>query len=1199
MQAVSPKLSTLDPHTDGTAHLTFSPDGRFLYTTGEEGYMRIFDATPDGGQEGKIVDGGFDDGATCVTASENYWCASSADGSVVVMSAGSDELVRALTRCTVPVRSARFDHKGKWIVVASDEVVIKVINSANPTQAYVLTGHKKGVRDATWSPDDTLITSTDQDGELRVWEIGDGEPTCIHVFDNLVFAAAPELGLPMAAAWHPSGKYFVVVSKDNELVIINRDGWVRDGSFSSPNGHTSQICALAWSKNGKYLVSAGKSDNVIVWSESTRKPVIWTKTSHQVTDIAFHPTPIVNSIAWIDNGGHLHQWADAIPSHLPDPSLVPISRQRDRSESVAASTTSSVAAPKRKSKSSAFVDDQASGEDLGDGDDDDDEEDLDDPTNAGLAAMEREEWIDDDLGGDDAFAMIDEPQPRRLNAAGEWVKDSSRGGGGGGGAEPYVSSYLSSSKGQDPFQPGATPVRDRKRYLAFNLTGNISVIEREDENIVTVSLHDTSQNQSFHFNDSFKYSLGAIGELGCIFACRSSGDSPATIFYRPYDSWSKVTEWQYPLSTGENPIALAVGGMADQDEELSIAGTGTVVVATDKGYLRFFTGSGIQKRVEHFDEVVAMAASKDWLLVVHRSGPVVEGKQLLDYLVLDMDSFETVQRGKIPIRKGATLSWIGFSDEQIPAIYDSTGVLSLLDLSRHPNQGKWLVALEMHDMARREGKDETYWPIGVTEKHVNAIILKGKETFPGFPTPLFQDLDLQFPLLRQDVSQGQLEEKYARETMFIANRRDGASPDDYVLKSSLSRQELEADKHLLKIIQTACKGENQHAAFDATLMLSQPASLAAAGKIAAFFHLPALEERIARAAEEKSGTRDLDDSNKRELKWTHRVDERVIPNATDAARQSSAGWFSSMPTASTPRAVSTYTSAAAASRRIPPTAPSSRERKRALQDDVTFDGSDDFEHDEVMHGGDGDGYDSQDEQVASPKMMYKSEGEGMDDGEQEEEEPETVMAPPPIAAPRVKPANPFAKKVVPKGPPAASDKKSAKAKDVKAKEVKAKDGKTKDVKRTNSFFDRVDEGPKTKAKGTKAAAKSAPGVDANQRMLSFAAVDSVPAPKKRKTSPDAPAPKKALSAFGAGIQKIVAEGAGREDTPAEDGMDEDPAGSLPAVVEEEEELELEDTQVDESQPVLKPVENTPVVEKEKNDGVSKLAQFRAPAQTVA
>ena len=134
-----------------------------------------------------------------------------------------------------------------------------------------------------------------------------------------------------------------------------------------------------------------------------------------------------------------------------------------------------------------------------------------------------------------------------------------------------------------------------------------------------------------------------------------------------------MSEWQYALSAGENAVALAVGGLAEpsDSDELSIAGTGTVVVATDKGYLRFFTGSGIQRRVEHFDEVVSMAASKDWLLVIHRSGPVIEGKQLLEYAVVDMDSFETVQRGKVPIKKGATLKWIGFSDEQVCLFFHS------------------------------------------------------------------------------------------------------------------------------------------------------------------------------------------------------------------------------------------------------------------------------------------------------------------------------------------------------------------------------------------------------------------------------------------------------------------------------------------------------------------------------------------------
>lgn len=115
---------------------------------------------------------------------------------------------------------------------------------------------------------------------------------------------------------------------------------------------------------------------------------------------------------------------------------------------------------------------------------------------------------------------------------------------------------------------------------------------------------------------------------------------------------------------------------------------------------------------------------------------------------------------------------------QIPVMYDSTGLLSLLDRSRRPRQGRWVPALDMSQLARKQGKQESYWPIGVTEQHVHVIILKvrsssihrrrweadpvssqGSEKEPHFPTPLFQEIDLQFPLLRLDAAQGQLEEQ--------------------------------------------------------------------------------------------------------------------------------------------------------------------------------------------------------------------------------------------------------------------------------------------------------------------------------------------------------------------------------------------------------------------------------------------------------
>ncbi|KAM0747338.1 hypothetical protein T439DRAFT_350138 [Meredithblackwellia eburnea MCA 4105] len=1215
MLVINPSISTILPHSLGNSYLAFSPDGKFMYTTGDEGYVRIFDSSSTGTLNDPKTVTHFEDPVTSVSTSKDFWVASCENGDVDMFSAGQEELARRITRCSLPVRSARFDSKGKWIAITSDELIVKLIDAANPDNFFNVTGHRKGLRDATWSPDGSLLTSTDSDGEIRVWQTGKGEPTCIHTFENIVSSGSVEDALPMGAAWHPSGHFFVIVNKDNEILIINREGWTRGATFSgNAVSHTSPITALAWSPNGLYLVTVGKDDHIIVWKTATRQPVVWVKTpKHQVTNISFHPSSGANALAWVDNNGHLSRWSEVLPENEADPSFIRREREaseRARSESVA---------PTRKFKSSKpanMFDEEADADDLGD--DDDGMRSMDDDK-IGHEGEEDEfghldqGWIDDDLGMGD-YDDLDQPppMPRKIGqSVNDWKREVASGGGSGGkynsGAGGSSSSYLTSSKGQDPFQPGATPLKDRKRYLAFNMTGIIHAIEREDENIYTVEFHDQSAHLGFHFKDPYVYDFAAIGELGAVFASKSTSLAPARIYYRPYDSWSRAEPWEIKLANGESPVAIAVGGIPDplDEDEMSIAGSGSVVVATNAGYLRFFSGSGIQKRVEHFDDgddVVAMSASRDWLLVVSRNGPAIGAKQNLNFSIIDLDTFETVQQGRVPmpVKEKATLKWIGFTDEQIPALYNSAGVLSLLDKSRHPGQGKWLVALEMHHLARREDKQESYWPIGVTDKNVNVIILKGLEQYPGFPTPIFQEIPLQFPLLRQDVQQGQLEEVYAREMMFIANRRDGVDAEDFTLKATIARQELDTDKHLLKLIQTACKAENLRAALDATLMLSQPNSLEAAKKIAAFFSLPALEERIERVTEEKSGLRQAQDQHKRELKWAHRVDDRVIPYASDARNNSSANWFNSAPPSSFASTVAPRMSSVAPS----------RERTRVMREETTF-GNEELESDETMVG---DGYTSPEEMVRSPKRMRSEEGDEDVDMADEQESMPPPIAPAPVAAPK-KASNPFAKKpAAPKPPPSTTNPFASK-----------KGGKANDVKRSHSFLHRVEGTAPPKAKGKKAAAIPAskpparsgekqttlfglpPGQPAlkekgKKRKAGSGDEEETPAPTAKKVSSKPPpasavqslAPRKELPRDGEEFEES------QETQPVEESQQVE---SQLELVQEQEETQEEESQLEETQMEETQVEDTPSqIEKENTnptagggDGLSKLAQFRATA----
>jgi hypothetical protein len=61
---------------------------------------------------------------------------------------------------------------------------------------------------------------------------------------------------------------------------------------------------------------------------------------------------------------------------------------------------------------------------------------------------------------------------------------------------------------------------------------------------------------------------------------------------------------------------------------------------------------------------------------------------------------------------------------KLPAMYDSNGVLSILDRFRRPTQARWVPALDTNTLARRKGKEESYWPVGVSEKEMWCIILK-------------------------------------------------------------------------------------------------------------------------------------------------------------------------------------------------------------------------------------------------------------------------------------------------------------------------------------------------------------------------------------------------------------------------------------------------------------------------------------------
>ncbi|EGG01585.1 uncharacterized protein MELLADRAFT_78983 [Melampsora larici-populina 98AG31] len=787
-----------------------------------------------------------------------------------------------LARSSLASRCVRFSRDYKKVAVCSDELIIKIIDVAQPLKCQLLTGHTRSTKSLAWSPTSDLLISSSCDGTLRIWKTStienDDEPECIQTIANIIPSITPEELTTIEAVWHPSGDYFIVPTRDEGLAVfeanpqgqsweqrrvVKRHPTSSNKLPSTLQDHKASLTSMAFSPNGIYLATGFMDGLLIIWDVRQWQYVCHVKEDQveSVTSICWKPNG--NALVFGEHQGQIVTWNEVIFSHRDHPSN-PLKH--------ANSSTNRSFPPGRDHGLSSNL-------------------------------MEPEEFdIHSDELDDDAWA-IDEAPRAGVQSTSDHISRVSR----------YSKSSASHRKPmgdasrQAPFQCGATRIRlqsgssgSQRRYMAFNSIGLVHALEKDMENSVTVDFHDQGKRPRYHFTDRSLFSLCSMSELGVAFASRSnkSGTGESLIRYDPYESWAtegmsfaqlgEITasnggSWQYSLPQGESVTCLACGGATQEHEDFGsdgITGSGSVIVGTDKGYVRFFKGSGIQSYLWNLgQQIISLACSNEWVFVVHRS--LLDSSSSLHYTMMDTDTFEIIQEGLMPLSNEQTiLTWIGFTAQHsIPACFTSAGVLSFLDKARRPKQGRWVPVLDTNDLPKSDGHlQRVYWPIGVSESQISCIILKGGETQPGFPTPIVQEIDLQMPLVRMDESQGQLEESHLRGSLLYNHHSDLTSTDDYSTKVNLDFQKVELDKQLLKLMQSSCNhtpAPQLQRALDYANLLMNMNSLEAASKMSKYFNLIGLEDRITKVKESKE-LQASTDPNKRISKYAHLEDYNII-----------------------------------------------------------------------------------------------------------------------------------------------------------------------------------------------------------------------------------------------------------------------------------------------------------------------------------
>ena len=347
-------------HLNGVNSVAFSPDGKFLASTGDAGETLLVwdvstalntrlmqpDATPRvlAGHEGLVWSVAF-------SPDGKFLASGGMDMTVRIWDMSQpDASPRVLTGYKNWIWSVAFSPDGKFLASGDDDNTVLVWNLAQPDAAPLgLVGHEGAVSSVAFSPDGTHLASGSWDKTVRVWDLTqpDAAPRILAGYEGAVSSVvfSPDgtrlasgswdktvrvwdLTQPVAAphvltghndevhcvAFSPDGK--ILASGDNDQTIrlwdisMGIDTELTQSAVTSRvlAGHENTVTSMAFSPDGKFLASGGDDHTVRLWdmTHPTGVPLVLTGHNDGVRSIAFSPNH--NLVASGGEDNIVHVW---------------------------------------------------------------------------------------------------------------------------------------------------------------------------------------------------------------------------------------------------------------------------------------------------------------------------------------------------------------------------------------------------------------------------------------------------------------------------------------------------------------------------------------------------------------------------------------------------------------------------------------------------------------------------------------------------------------------------------------------------------------------------------------------------------------------------------------------------------------------------------------------------------------------------
>lgn len=272
-------------HSRAVTGIAWSPNGRRIASTSEDGSTQVWDArTGDNAWSNYILTTKWtmqDIPVTAVVWSPDSTriVITSAAGDVVMLrdtpvSAYVWTIVEA-TPHTPAIHAVAWSPDGTRIAAGCRDGTIPIWRGVCSGQSADLTlrSDTGAITALAWSPDSTHLASGDEMGWVYIWDVSTGACVADVEVDGTTTSATGELVLTHTAitalSWQPGGENVLFTSADGWFNLWNARAAMRDGMPQSATWEQGRINAVAWFPDKQHFVLGLQNGTIEIWDTAT------------------------------------------------------------------------------------------------------------------------------------------------------------------------------------------------------------------------------------------------------------------------------------------------------------------------------------------------------------------------------------------------------------------------------------------------------------------------------------------------------------------------------------------------------------------------------------------------------------------------------------------------------------------------------------------------------------------------------------------------------------------------------------------------------------------------------------------------------------------------------------------------------------------------------------------------------------------